>query len=151
MSLLDRSNKNTINSSTEDQLLKSIEEYSPGLNCTISNGILHIYKPDIDILPYIYLTSDIFKSLMGVKEIRFYDHARVLVVGDIQFDENITIKSQFNISFENSSVAPGAIIQGLNIECDNFYINKSRFKLKDIIITECGTERGYKYPIKTCL
>jgi hypothetical protein len=149
MSLLDKSNKNTISSSVEDQILESIGRHSPGLNCTISKGVFHIYKPDM--WSCIYLTSDIFKSLMDVKEVRFHDHARVLVVGDIQFDENITIKSQFNIGFENSSVAPGAIIQGLNIECDNFYINRSKFKLKDIIITECGTERGYKYPIKTCL
>lgn len=149
MSLLDKSNKYTTYSGVEDRILESIGRHPPGLNCTISKGVFHIYKPDM--WSCIYLTSDIFKSLMGVKEIRFYDHARVLVVGDIQFDENITIKSHFNISFENSSVAPGAIIQGLNIECDNFYINKSKFKLKDIIITERGTERGYKYPIKTCL
>lgn len=149
MSLLDKSNKNTISSSVEDQILESIGRHSPGLNCTISKGVFHIYKPDM--WSCIYLTSDIFKSLMGVKEVRFHDHVRVLVVGDIQFDENITIKSQFDISFENSSIASDVIIQGLNIECDNFYIDKRKLKMKDSIITERDTARMYKYSIKTCL
>lgn len=149
MSLLDISNKNITDSSVEDQILESIKKYYPKLNCTISNGVFHIYKHDM--WSGIYLMSGIFESLIGIKEIRFHDHARILVVDDIQFDENITIKSQFNISFENSGIAPGAIIQGLNIECDNFYINKSKLKMKDSIITERGTEGGYKYPIKTCL